>query len=76
MKTTHTHTHTLHQIPWCSQQHKSQSGLSNASKDTVTMTTRDQSRHEWMEEGNEVKLQLDHKATLYIVLVALLMTQP
>lgn len=34
------------------------------------MTTRDHSKHEWMEEGNEVKLQLDHKATLYIVLAA------
>lgn len=43
-------------ISWCSQQHKSQSGLSNASKDTVTMTTRDHSRHEWLEEGSEAKL--------------------
>lgn len=70
-----TTTQRLHQIPWCSQQHKSQSELSNASKDTVTMTTRDHSRHEWMEEGNKVKLQLDDKATVYIVLVALLMTE-
>lgn len=47
--------------------------LSNTRKGTVTMTTRDHSGHEWMEEGNEVNLQMDHRATLYILLVTLLM---
>lgn len=39
--------------------------LSNTSKGTVTMTTRDHSRHEWMEEGNEVNLQMDQLCTFF-----------
>lgn len=64
-----TRVYMLYHKPWCSWRHKSDSGLSDARKDTVTMTTRAHSSHEWMEEGNEVNRWMDHESERHLVQV-------